>query len=462
METLANAFRTRRILRPVGMNNPFGRSGTWACAFCRSWKRKVIDSSSQFADIYEQCMYTSFKAVCELCCLKNRKEPCIKITAAEYHPSRVPQSPNGATRTDNEQMLLEYIHSDEFFQRRPVDSDYLAMLVNVFGQLHRPIGLRHSIYTFATVYYPHKPVQDKFEYHKRLALRTLARKLRSTETIDDEDVYGCQLLLSSVMSYNCWDEDIKVIAALFVSLYRRYHEASHSKSEIFVKLIPSILDFVVKTLSRSKIRLPSALSEILQNWPTNFSQRVTYQEFYRRASRTPDVWQDELVEAVSLTAARSVSLLLYCLRDVVVHEMIFDFKRNNLVENILKCVGSDLTDPEFLKAFEMMDTFENNLTTTRQKLGMFVCIDTRCARLLLKLLTTRTVMEGLCDPTLAWDSAELIKRAIGWWDCYNLEFPFKFNTGISRRSRVQVVVGGCVCPERLSKFRIHWILLMLC
>lgn len=50
-ETYANGVRTRRMLRPVGMNNPFGRTGTWACQVCRTWKRKVTSDSGNAADM---------------------------------------------------------------------------------------------------------------------------------------------------------------------------------------------------------------------------------------------------------------------------------------------------------------------------------------------------------------------------------------------------------------------------
>lgn len=327
------------------------------------------------------------------------------------------------------------------------------MLINVFGPLHRPVGIRHALYTFAAVHYPHRPCRNNFEYHKKLGLRTLARKLRSTETIGDEDIYGAELLLSSLMSNNGRDRDVEVVATLFISLFRRYRETSPSKSEIFIILLPSIIDFVVKKLSSGKIHLPSALTAILRNWPTTFSERVNYHAFYRRASCIPDIWQGEVVEAVSLTASKSVDLLLSCVRHVG-REMISDFKTDDLVESVLECVANDLTDLEFLNALEQMNS---DITTTEGKLAEFGRIETRCALLLLKLLKARTVLEALSDPTLASEGAELARRAMHWWDYCNSDFPFKFKTGIPRRSRMQIIIGGCVSFEERKSWLMNFI-----
>jgi hypothetical protein len=193
--SIANEHRKRTIKAPVKANNPYGRGGTWACRLCRDRRWKVSFSLLMFLTRV-QCEYTSFEDPCRLCRLRNVQDSCVKITAAEYDPSRVVRGGNGTCKNDTEQMLLDYAYSDEFYS-----TGLYALLVrsmaSVFGSVPRHSSLLHSILAVSSSEV--NPAQNfrHFEYHTGLAIRTLKQRLRTPAKLVEADACGAALVVVS-------------------------------------------------------------------------------------------------------------------------------------------------------------------------------------------------------------------------------------------------------------------------
>jgi len=366
----------------------------------------------------------------------------------EYNPSRVVGANNGPRRDQTEQMLLEYVNSDQFATTNAWDSTFLTQLVRAFGQLPRHVSLRHATYALAASYHPQKQCQEQFEYHAKLALRTLERKINNPAQIVEQDFFGAALIIYALAAYRNWDEGLVAVAKRFVFLFCQLSENPELRhqSDLFIKFGAAAVDTVADTVCVSDPF--SGPLAILCRCMTTFEQRVVYESMCRQLSRTPEAWQSDVAESIFYTVMHSAWLILNCLGNVAKKEFRRDPVRRESIESVVESIGGKLSDPVFLNAIRSKEKrpYPGEVLTDEEILIAHSVLGVRGIRQLIKLLKAHTISEALgeVDTFSAW--AELIRACLQSKHIIPDTFPINHYPQVTYWPNNYLLLGGCMLP----------------
>jgi len=364
----------------------------------------------------------------------------------EYNPSRVLRAHNGPRRNEKEQMLLEYVNSEQFATTNAWDSTFLTQLVRAFGQLPRHVSLRHATYALAAAYHPQKQCQEQFEYHEKLALRTLERKINNPGQIVEQDFFGAALIIYAQAAYRNWDEGVVAVAERFIFLFRKLSENTElrRRSDLFIKFGAAAVDTVADSVCVSDPF--SAPLAILCRCVTTFAQRVIYESMCRQLSRTPEAWQSDVVESIFYTVMHSAWLILNCLGNVAKKELQRDPVRRESIESVLESVGGKLNDSVFLNAIRSKEKrpYPGEVLTDEEILIAHSVLGVRGIRQLIKLLKFHTISEALGEVDSTW--AELIRASLQSKHIIPQTFQINYYPQVTYWPNNYLLLGGCILP----------------
>jgi hypothetical protein len=201
---------------------------------------------------------------------------------------------NGSCKSDMEQMLLDFAYSDTLFLTVPFTSTLLRQLATGFGNVPRHPSLLHSILAIAAAYHPENQSFEQFEYHEKLALRTLERKTRNPADIVEADAFGA-CLLAFVLSNTgrtedgCFESAVKCCTSVLPHLLKK---SPASLSGMFHIFAPFIIDTVAHCHLLhagliSFIRSPTAMLGL----QTCLKSRIRYEAEFKRICSVSEAWQ---------------------------------------------------------------------------------------------------------------------------------------------------------------------------
>lgn len=125
---------------------------------------------------FVKCVYNDLKSPCQFCRSRNIEEPCVKIQAAEYDPSRALQRVSPC-KNEKDRMLFEFVYSSDSCNYM-MDEVWviIRLLASCYGNVPASAPLRHSICALAAATAPAPHFREQFNNHKRLALAALNQK----------------------------------------------------------------------------------------------------------------------------------------------------------------------------------------------------------------------------------------------------------------------------------------------
>ena len=327
---------------------------------------------------FVKCLYNDLKSRCEFCRSRNIEEPCVKIQAAEYDPSRALQRVCPC-KNEKDRMLFEFIYSSESYARLEGEVWLITrLLASYYGTVPASALLRHSICAVAAHWGRGSHLRAQREKHTRLGLALLNPKSPHPNSIY-EHFFASILFLEASSVMDSWFIDLR--RALI-----RLHPRSIST--------PSVDDVPQASIAIAKIfflRSHFFGSLYRPEICPLFKCTVTVGMYWARES---EAWRLRPCQnncySIRITATlKAVGNLLGICADTVT----ICSRRIGEVRNMLEVF---LDDPDLQNA---MKTFSDTLTNkpvdrdTRGILRIFEGV--ACLRIFLQLFMAPTLAEGL-------------------------------------------------------------------
>ena len=318
-----------------------------------------------------QCEYTSFEDPCRVCCLRNVQDSCVKITAAEYDPSRVVRGGNGTCKNDAEQMLLDYAYSDEFCSGG-LFAIMVRSMASVFGSVPRHSSLLHSILALSSAEV--NPAQNlrQFEYHTGLAIRTLKHRLRTPVKLVEADGCGATLV---VLSDSASDGKTAASACkinLCLSILGHLTEQRASTSDL--KIIPIFVPIFLATV---RVFACYISGKLWFNGVLNHSTRYrpTFRNWHTCTFELQRVSRNRRLEVPTTSVLRTIEDLLQTAWAYFYGEVTENVRKVHRLETageVCDDITQTLNDPEFQNMVSILN--DMNLFQNPELQNDIVCI----------------------------------------------------------------------------------------
>ena len=381
-------------------------------------------------------MYSSFNESCQLCRDRDVREPCVKITAAEYDPSRVVKGPNGTCKNDYEQMFLDYIYSDRSAKKLGYWSAIFRSVASVFGHVPGHSVLLHSLLAFATLCHPNGKM-SQCTYHKDLALRGLRSRSKAPGKFIDADALGAMLiaLIHSTLGLRGREvRDCSIALDVFLTLYCHSQILSTSTSFSSYPVFSSIFLPVIRWVTSQyhpKVLLDRPLIQA-NALATNWAERCRYDLGYCRIFRIDNtVWESILTSVEDMLQMVWASL----------YEKVTKSSRSETSCIVCYRIELVLQDPGFQDAWESIVVSQNMPRAPFESESREIAVlGKEALDGVLMTLRTSTTASGLAALENSTVPADLLRKCLELSSLSSRRIPYLI---VHYIERVRLVLGAC-------------------
>ena len=372
------------------------------------------------------------------------------MTAAEYDPSNIVRGSPETYGNDNERMLLDYAYSDDLARKRGPLSAFLRKFASAFGHVPRNASLRHSIVAAASVYLSPGSF-SQFEYHIKLAIRTLELKIKTPANIVDEDAVSAAVAVWAMGASDSATPNCKSIINVFLTTFRHLSERGASGSSGIFPTISAVLFDSVKYCASSRPR-----TMWHHWWRSQTNGRLL--NFKDRRHHLSEL--DRLVANKSDTSLLDATIVTIddCLQTVwsflcnEVQTIVPTWKSPKIAKSVYDGVSKTFNDADFRSAWYLL---QNKSETTVQPsirhllLLSYAIIGKKALDCVFAILKASSVMSGLSALEQSFATRDLIYACLEptLWQTDDVSIAWFRIIDIYR---IALVLGSCTISERHS------------
>jgi hypothetical protein len=335
---------------------------------------------------------------CEFCQSRKVEEPCVKLlgekTAARLSPSRPVPTAIDAVLPPEDGLLLSFVYSGE--KTSSQFTGLCRVFATEYGAAISSESLRHAMLARAAIYLPPADFSQRHEHHKQSAWRALIKKTQNQEAINEADVFA-SCLLAAIAWRNQSNEErlIHHRGCLTLMNILAKQSAQRPVSDLLANFAPYIRDMLnlydtlVSIMSLESLKFP------LPQQRMTFKQRLRCFEMGRKSGLHNSAIEEAALDLLNDLFVISVA----CILRVAKQEMVNNFERDSVIEQVARHVMTQLSDVELRHVFRSM-------TQTAQYQQL---------KLASRILVASTVLE--CFGT---EAVGRIAKPLIW--CYRSEF----------------------------------------
>jgi len=394
-----------------------------------------------------QCVYTSFKDPCQVCCDRNLQNSCVKITSAEYNPSRTVRAANGNCENDRDQILLEYIYSDDLARKLHTLSTLFRKLAASFGTVPCNTSLLHCLMALSSSFIPTERSNwsSDVEHHKSLAIRMLGNRMKNPSKIVEADAFGAALAVLlqfwKTPKVTCTSL-INIFCTIMLHLSKR---PTPTSAGVLRVLTPCIFDLVrCCTSFRETMWLISWRAQISGRLISSFGDRLGCEaELGHNLGCDLSGQFEATVSVIEDLIQMAWSCLYEEVNCAVLHS-----GRTATVRSVCAEIIQTLNDHDFQRTWELLQdrNWAPGQYSCSQILSLsFAMLGKKAVEGLLMILQASTVATGFVQ----FESSSLLADLIG--ACFE---PRLLRPNVCIRSsrvtyifRIALVLGGCTISK---------------
>jgi len=297
-------------------------------------------------------------------------------------PSAFPV-PIEATIDADEELLLEFVYS----LKVGLSSSLMKQFAFEYGRTIRPSSLRHAVIAYAAKVYPEHRFQHKIEHHKVQAYRALRRK--NSNTFRDVDAFAaCVLSWVAWLSRDSGTEFLIHAQGALSILDILYENSNRSpSSNMLLTFGPYIVDNINFHIAGGcKISVTKFLGR-----RTTFGQKSKYFNELNKTGTPGNVYEPSMLKSIF---DGWFKLGFHALKTIVEMESESISSRHSKLRDIISEIKAELNDPE-LQQYVTQRNGSTCLTIRSKEELSNEHRMLRCLQLLLVLLESKTIMEGI-------------------------------------------------------------------